>query len=411
MFKTAVIAIGGKGTRLKEITNNIPKPLFPIDGKSSLVRICEELTRYGVKRIILTINNQINLFTEELQKIKLELSIIIETFVEEEPLGECGALWEIKDSLENEFLFINGDIVFSLDLIRLYKFHYETSSLLTIVTHTSTHPNDSDILSTPNGTLVESIFPKNENRDQNIPGFLGNAGIACLNKEILNHISKPTTLDRSSLFNHVVVQALKKNIRVFSYNSSEYIKDMGTPKRFEEVSKEIKNGTLERKNYRNKQTALFLDRDNTLIKCSENQYILSKENVQILKENINKISKVAQNFQIKIIATNQPQISMGKLTFKKLAQINSHVVKKCIENDLFIDDIIFCPHHPHGGFPEELSYLKINCFCRKPNPGMFLHMSQTKNIDLSNSLFIGDSEIDKEASRRAGIPFLNIKDL
>ena len=42
---------------------------------------------------------------------------------------------------------------------------------------------------------------------------------------------------------------------------------------------------------------------------------------------------------------------------------------------------------------------------------MFLHMSQTKNIDLSNSLFIGDSEIDKEASRRAGIPFLNIKDL
>ena len=64
MFKTAVIAIGGKGTRLKEITNNIPKPLFPIDGKSSLVRICEELTRYGVKRIILTINNQINLFTE-----------------------------------------------------------------------------------------------------------------------------------------------------------------------------------------------------------------------------------------------------------------------------------------------------------------------------------------------------------
>ena len=106
--------------------------------------------------------------------------------------------------------------------------------------------------------------------------------------------------------------------------------------------------------------------------------------------------------------TNQPQISMGFLTIDELYNINTSLIMQLLKLGLKIDDISFCPHHPHKGFQGEISNLKIDCFCRKPNPGMILHQTYLKNIDLSSSLLIGDSEADKLAANNAGIKFLNI---
>ena len=75
-------------------------------------------------------------------------------------MGECGALWHVKNKLDENFIFINGDLIFSIDFERLINFHKRLSSEMTLVTHTSDHPNDSDLVSTPNGTLVEDVFMK-----------------------------------------------------------------------------------------------------------------------------------------------------------------------------------------------------------------------------------------------------------
>lgn len=411
MFETAVIAIGGKGTRLKGITGKVPKPLFPIQGKSTLFRICEELENFNFKEIILTLNNQIDLFEDEIKKIKTLIKMNFKINVEEEVLGECGALWNLENSLKEDFLFLNGDIIFSIDLNKLYQFHKEINSKLTLVSHTTSHPYDSDILSAPNGTLIQDIYPKSRKRDFNKIGYLGNAGISCISPSIIRTINKPIDIKKSSIFNHLVEESFKKGIRIFSYNTSEYIKDMGTPDRFNIVAKDIESNLIQRKNYIFKQRALFLDRDNTLIKCQEGEYILSIKDVNLLKDNVKKIAKISKKFNIVIIATNQPQISMGKLSISELDEINSHIITECIKLDLFIDDVIFCPHHPHGGYPGEITSLKSFCFCRKPNPGMFLQMSQRKNIDLKNSLLIGDSIFDRNAAKNAGMDFKDVRDI
>ena len=186
---------------------------------------------------------------------------------------------------------------------------------------------------------------------------------------------------------------------------------MGTPKRFRQVERDISNNILRRKNYSNSQRALFIDRDNTLIKCDPNSYILSSRNIKFLDKNIYKLAKISDSFSIIAIVTNQPQISMNKLSLEVLEDINNRIILYCRSKSLLIDTVIWCPHHPHKGFASENKLLKTDCFCRKPNPGMLFELSYQRNIDLNSSLFVGDSLVDLQAANSAGCNFKNIIEL
>ena len=407
MFKKAVIAIGGKGTRLKDLTKDIPKPLYPINEKTTLIRAIEQLRIFNVNQIILTTCYEYDQFKDHIVFIRKSLDINIEVHQEKFPLGECGALWEIKEKLKDDFLFINGDLIFSIDFNRFFNFHKDLDSKLTLITHPSSHPHDSDIISAPNGSLIQSIFHKNNSREE-LSGYLGNSGIAALSPTLLEHFPKPKDIKDSSLFSYLVSNAIKNKIRVFSYNTSEYIKDIGTPERFLGTQEDIKSGLVEKKNYAIKQKVLFIDRDNTLIKCQKNKYILSDKDINIIEKNVLKIVEISKEYTSIIVITNQPQIAMNLLDFNGLDKIHTKIFLECKKRDLFIDDFIFCPHHPHGGFKNESTALKINCFCRKPNPGMIIEQSFRKNICLAKSLFIGDSYADEEAAKRANINFMYI---
>ena len=102
---------------------------------------------------------------------------------------------------------------------------------------------------------------------------------------------------------------------------------------------------------------------------------------------------------------------MGKLNLTDLDEINSLIIKFCLSVGLKIDVVTFCPHHPHKGFEGEIPILKQDCFCRKPNPGLFFEQSFLRNIDLKQSLMIGDSQNDLFAALNAGCKFLNVNDL
>ena len=406
-----ILSCGGLGTRLKDITEDIPKPLFPILGKSTLERIIEELCKFSIENILITLGYKSKKFIDLIQILIKKYNINIEVFIEDSPLGECGALWEIKDKLTDNFIFINGDLIFSMDLNRLKTFHKRLSSNLTLVTHTSDHPEDSDLVSAPNGTLIEKIFLKSEKRISNLTAYVGNSGICMINKKLIYKINPPNQDESKSIFHFIVKSAFDLKFNIYSYNTSEYIKDMGTPKRLQIIEKDILSDKVNSKNYLYKQKALFLDRDNTLIKCDNGDYILKKNNIKFLHENILKISKLATKFDLVCIITNQPSIAMGKLSFKELDIINAHIVTQLINKGLKIDVISFCPHHPHKGFKGEVPHLKVDCFCRKPNPGMLLQQAYLRNINLTKSLMIGDSEVDYMASKNAGCNFLKVDNL
>ena len=408
VINQAVITLGGKGTRLKEITNDVPKPLWRIEGCSTLHWAMKILVREGIENFIWITNFQHNLFLNEAKFLEdfYKIKILIHQEVEEK--GEAGSLLDIFKKLDDQFLFLNGDIIFDLDISRLFKFHMVNNSDITFVTHLTTHPEDSDCIIENKNLSIYKYKLKNENRNTN--GFyLGNAGLSIITKRvvkevIMGHKNKKKEL---SLFNDFVIFSHKKNFNVFSYNTSEYLKDMGTPDRLKKVSKDIKNGEVARYSYRYKQRAIFVDRDNTLNQCLEGEYIVDINQINLFEQRIKNISKLATKFDLVVLITNQPQISMGKVSWQKVIEINGEIISRCQSLGLNISSFYLCPHHEISGFKDEIISLKSSCFCRKPQPGLFLEAAFKRNIDLNKSIMIGDSWRDKKASEEINLKFID----
>ena len=123
------------------------------------------------------------------------------------------------------------------------------------------------------------------------------------------------------------------------------------------------------------------------------------------------LKKINKSNYFSIVITNQPAIAKGFVT--KEFVIKGHKILQTFlgNKNVYLNDIFFCPHHPHKGFINEISYLKKDCFCRKPNPGLFLEQAFLRNINLSNSLMIGDSNNDLLAAKNANCNFKNIDSL
>ncbi len=407
----AFIPLGGKGTRLNSITKEIPKPLYKVEGESTLFRCCKNLKTFGIEKVIFSIGFKSENFTEPIKEIASTFDLEIMVNEEKKPLGECGALWNFYEYLSEDFLFINGDLIFNLDFSRLINYHKRLASKLTLVTHVSTHPFDSDLVSVPNGSQIKKLFLKSDSNHKNATGFLGNSGIFIISKSIIKKIPPPSDIKCSSVFHHIVNKSFKEGERIYSYNTTEYIKDMGTPSRLKEVGKVIKNGDIDKLCYLNKQKVLFIDRDNTIIECKKGDYITANSEIVPISENIKSISNFAKNFHFVCLITNQPQISMGLISLEDLESIHSEVIEICREYGLLINVISFCPHHPHLGFKNEIPHLKRDCFCRKPNPGQLIEQAFHRNIDLCNSHFIGDSKTDEKAAELAGCDFTYVQNL
>ena len=82
-----------------------------------------------------------------------------------------------------------------------------------------------------------------------------------------------------------------------------------------------------------------------------------------------------------MIITNQPQIAMGLCSWQDVIEINGIIINRCQILNLQIAGFYLCPHHPHTGFNNEVKFLKTNCFCRKPSPGLILEAEKLRNID------------------------------
>ena len=121
MIKRAVLFAGGKGKRLRPYTYIIPKPLMPIGEKPILELIINQLIKYGIKHITITVMNNYDIFKSLLPKNKFK-NTKIDFVIEKKPMGTSGALKIIKN-LPEEFLAMNGDIITDINFRKLYNFH------------------------------------------------------------------------------------------------------------------------------------------------------------------------------------------------------------------------------------------------------------------------------------------------
>ena len=159
-------------------------------------------------------------------------------------------------------------------------------------------------------------------------------------------------------------------------------------------------GLRPRKPVSNKQKAVFLDRDGTI-----NEYVGLLTNIDDFKL-INGVADAIKDFHKKgylvIVVTNQPVIARGEITIEELEAIHNKMETLLGMEGAYVDDILYCPHHPDSGFEGERPEYKIECSCRKPKPGMLLEAAERYNINLSCSYMIGDSKSDVIAGIAVG---------
>ena len=399
-MKTVIIA-GGKGTRISSVASDIPKPMIKIQGVPVLEREIECLRAQGFDDIILTVSHLGNIIMDYFgdgggisPATGKPFGVKIEYFFEREPLGNAGALFHLKDKLTEDFLLLNADAVFDIDFNRFVQYHRQKGGLATLFTHPNSHPYDSGLIVADEGGAVLQWLNKEDARPKYYQNRV-NAGLHVLSPKLLaREIGTPKIdLDRQLL------KPLAGTGSMFAYDSSEYVKDMGTPERYRSVCEDFANGIVQGKNLRRRQKAIFLDRDGTI-----NKYVGFLRNIDdfaLIEGAAEAIRRINGSGYLAIVVTNQPVVARGEVTFAQLREIHNKMETLLGLEGAYLDGIYFCPHHPHGGYEGEVAALKIDCDCRKPKPGMLLRAAEDFNIDLSQSWMVGDGKHDVLAGKNA----------
>ena len=175
---------------------------------------------------------------------------------------------------------------------------------------------------------------------------------------------------------------------------------MGTPDRYEAVCRDMRQGTVARRNKQHPRPAVFLDRDGVITK--EVHLLHRPEQLQLVEGAAEAIRRINRSDYLAVIVTNQPVIARNLCSIEELEHIHATLETMLGKEHAYVNAIYYCPHHPDGGYPEERKEYKIKCDCRKPAPGMLLQAARDWNIDLSASYMIGDSERDVLAGENAG---------
>ena len=391
-MKTVIMA-GGKGTRISSIHGDIPKPLIKVGGKPIIQRQIELFARDGFNDFIIAIGHMGEQIINNLGDGST-LGVNIEYYMEDAPLGTAGALFKLRDVLKDDFFLINGDLLFDVDLCAFLKYHNEKMGFATILTHCSNHPYDSGIIQNDHEGLVlkwihmedERVWYKNQT----------NAGMHILSPFALDieYENPYINLDRD------ILTPLIGARKLYAYKTSEYVYDLGTPKRLEDAENDLKRGFVSRKSIRNKRKAIYIDRDGVI--NQERGIISDIENFELIEGVSEAIRKINKSGYLVIIITNQPVIARGELTVDGLEEIHNKMETLLGHDGAYVDDIFYCPHHPDAGYDGEVKSLKFDCDCRKPKAGMIIKAAKKYNIDLSNSWMVGDQYKDIEAGKNAG---------
>jgi histidinol-phosphate phosphatase family protein len=418
MARQLIILAGGAGTRLRERLGDLPKPMIPIAGKPLLEHQVELAKQHGFTDLIFFVHYRADLIEKHFgdgQKFGVQIRYILE----KEPLGTAGAVLAGFEHLAESFVVLYGDTMVNVDLQRIWNAHEKAGAAATLLLHPNDHPFDSDLVEINADSLVTEFH--NRPHDGNVwRQNLVNAGLYVLEKRALESVrgsafrrhpetqppegGTPNLLDFGKDVFPAMLRAGKK---LLGYNSPEFIKDIGTPARYDKISAQFAAGIVQRSSLATPQRAVFLDRDGTL--NVDKDCLRNADELELLPGVAEAIHELNYNGWRTVVVTNQPVIAKGFCDEAELQKIHNKLESLLGREHAFIDRIYFCPHHPEKGFPGERPELKIECDCRKPKTGMIKKAVAELNIDLSQSWLVGDTTTDLQTAKNAGLKSILVR--
>ncbi|MFD1107082.1 HAD-IIIA family hydrolase [Sphingobium olei] len=388
-----VILAGGKGTRLG-LTDR-PKPMVPVAGCPLLQRQVEAARDHGFTDFLFLTGHMAHVIEDHFGDGSA-MGVTITHFREPEPLGTAGAVRAARHLLNEPFVVLYGDTLIDVDLAHMADLHRRSGAAGTIFAHPNDHPYDSDVLDVDEDGRVLRLMAKPHPEGILLPNLVS-AALYVLSPEAIDHVPA----NRASDWAHDVFPAiLSAGQRLQAYRSLEYVKDMGTPERLARGEADLASGRVARLSLRYPKPAIFLDRDGVL--NVERNGIHDSASLELLPGAADAVRRINLAGIPAICVTNQPDVAKGMLTFERLRAVHAALDTQLAAGKAYLDDLLFCPHHPEMGWPGEVPALKVACACRKPEPGMLLDAAERHRLDLSASWLVGDRYADVAAAHAAG---------
>lgn len=316
---------------------------------------------------------------------------------EETPRGTAGALIDALPFLNDRFLVIYGDTYLDIDFKHFWDFHKNKNGDASIFLHPNDHPHDSDLVDIDKFSKVRKLYPYPH--DTQWRKNLVNAAVYIFNKTAFDGLKLDA--QKLDIAKELFPAMLESNKQLYGYISTEYIKDMGTPKRLSRVIDDINSGKVKSLKKEMPKIAIFIDRDGTINK--EVGHLNDIEKFDLLDGVCEAICKINESGILAVVVTNQPVIARGNLDESDLEIIHNKMDTLLGIEGAYIDRLYYCPHHTDSGFEGEIKSLKFDCECRKPKIGMFMQAKKDLNIIIEKSWVIGDSTRDIQAANNAGM--------
>lgn len=227
----AVVLAGGKGERLRPLTDNIAKPMVLVQGKPVLEHLISLLKKHGIFDITICLcylPKTVTSYFGNGSSFGVSIKYVYENPTS--PLGTAGSVYTLSKTLPDDFLVVYADILRDLDITKMINFHQSNHSLATINVYREykKNPRSQIIFDESNNILQFTEHPDVENKDGSF--VYTNGSFYIINPKVFNHITAKNPLDFSL---DVFPVLLEKNIRIMAFPTNGYFLDIGTKEKLE----------------------------------------------------------------------------------------------------------------------------------------------------------------------------------
>jgi D,D-heptose 1,7-bisphosphate phosphatase len=367
VVEQVVILVGGKGTRLGELTREAPKPLLPIvDDKRFLDYLLENTARQGFKDIILVAGHLGEQVAARYGDSFRVHGATVRVVVEPTARGTAGALVEVRHLLDTEFLMMNGDAFVDVNL-RAFERAAAKLDCPAVIASLSVHDASRyGTLKTENSAVI--AFKEKDPTGSGLASI--NAGVYRLNRSIVD-----------------LIGSLPASIESDIFPISGWFLDIGLPETLAIARAEMP--------LRLRRPCVFFDRDNTLI--IDKGYTHRPEDLCWMDGAVDLIRKLNDVGILVIVCTNQAGVARGFYDETAVKSFHATMQISLAIKGAFIDAFYYCPYHIDG----IIEKYRRDHADRKPNPGMLLRALADFSIDVEKALMIGDNESDIIAATAA----------
>jgi D,D-heptose 1,7-bisphosphate phosphatase len=373
-----VILAGGLGTRLGELTRSTPKPMLNVGGRPFIRLLVENSIRFGIDDIVILAGYRADVIHNYFQGITLDA--LIRVVEEEKPLGTAGAIRFAAPVLKSQFLLMNGDSWFDLNLLDLAAGNWPCAAIVRMALRQVEDVSRFGSVCLASSSLVTKFGEKSQERK---PGLI-NGGVYYIKRdELLPYIPENCQV---SLEQEVFSYIAKEN-RLYARTYNGFFIDIGVPEQF----------NLAQAVFPIKRGAVFFDRDGVL--NHDYGYVYRPQEFQWVEGAIETVRAVNDEGRYAFVVTNQAGIARGLYTEDDVRRLHFWMNEELARTGAHIDAFAYCPHHPDGILPK----FAHGCNRRKPGPGMILDIMLKWTVDPSRSVLVGDKESDLAAATAAGI--------